>query len=181
MVHNAQLEQAMHRANEIAVALQGRHLKGDIRSRLCAACFAISQQHHNSILILLSRNPPLQATAFALLRVLIESMVRGLWLCHVATDDQVESYTESGTYIKMPRMLKELGEATDTDAHRVLYKHWKSLSAYTHTGENQVQRWLMTENVEPSYSEPELLELVKLSGAIAEMALQTVLSTLSVK
>lgn len=181
MVHKAQLEQAKHRANEIAEALQGRHLKSDIRSRLCAACFAISQQHHNSILILLSRNPPLQATAFALLRVLAESTIRGLWLCHVATEEQVESYVESGTKLDMASMMKAVGKAADADAHGVIYKHWPSLSAYTHTGELQVQRWLMTEDVEPSYSEPELLELVKLSGAIAEMALQTVLSTLSVK
>jgi hypothetical protein len=179
MVHNAQLEQAMHRANEIAVALQGRHIKRDIRSRLCAACFAISQQHHNSILILLSRNPPLQATAFALLRVLIESTIRGLWLCHVATDEQVERYVESGAKLDMASMMTAVGKAADADAHGVIYKHWHSLSAYTHTAELQVQRWLMTEDIEPNYSEPEVLKVVELSGAVAEMALQAVLSNLT--
>ncbi|WP_332821104.1 DUF6988 family protein [Pseudomonas sp.] len=176
-----QLEQAKKRAIEIAEALHGRHIKGDLRSRLCAACFAVSQQHHNSILILLSRNPPLQATAFALLRPLTESTIRGLWLSHVATDEQVESYVQSGTKLDMASMITLVGKAAGVIAHQAIYRHWPSLSAYTHTGEHQVQRWLMTENIEPSYSASELSELVNLAGVVAELAFQAVLAISSAK
>lgn len=48
------LSQAIPRANEIAEALNGRRINADLRSRLCAACYAVSQQHYNSILILLA-------------------------------------------------------------------------------------------------------------------------------
>ncbi|WP_054889506.1 hypothetical protein [Pseudomonas sp. NBRC 111118] len=181
MVEKTQLDRARSRAFEIAEALHGRHINTDLRSKLCAACFAISQQHHNSILILLSCNPPLQASAFALLRPLVESTIRGLWLCHVATDEAVESYVHSGTKLDMASMLMAVGKAVDVDAHGAIYQHWGALSAYAHTGEHQVQRWLLTENIEPNYTESELAELVKLSGLVAEMGLQTVLSTLSVK
>lgn len=181
MEGNVPLEQAKKRAIEIAEALHGRHIKGDLRSRLCAACFAVSQQHHNSILILLSRNPPLQATAFALLRPLTESTIRGLWLSHVATDEQVESYVQSGTKLDMASMITLVGKAAGVIAHQAIYRHWPSLSAYTHTGEHQVQRWLMTENIEPSYSASELSELVNLAGVVAELAFQAVLAISSAK
>ncbi|WAG77696.1 hypothetical protein LMK08_20365 [Metapseudomonas furukawaii] len=176
-----QLEQAKQRAIEIAEALHGRHIKGDLRSRLCAACFAVSQEHHNSILILLSRNPPLQATAFALLRPLTESTIRGLWLSHVATDEQVENYVQSGTKLDMTSMITLVGKAAGGNAHQTIYRHWSSLSAYTHTGEHQVQRWLLTENIEPSYSASALSELVNLTGVVAELAFQAVVAISSAK
>jgi hypothetical protein len=181
MEGNMQLEQAKQRAIEIAEVLHGRHIKRDLRSRLCAACFAVSQQHHNSILILLSRNPPLQATAFALLRLLTESTFKGLWLFHVASDEQVENYVQSGTKLDMASMITSVGKAAGVNEHQAIYKHWHSLSAYTHTAEFQVQRWLTTENIEPGYSASELSELVNLSGVVAELAFQTVLSISSAR
>lgn len=175
------LKQAKQRATEIAETLRDHHIKGDLRSRVSAACFAVSQQHHNSVLILLSRNPPLQATAFALLRPLTESTIRGLWLSKVASDEQVENYTQSGTKLDMASMITAVGKAAGLNAHQAIYKHWHSLSAYTHTGEHQVQRWLVTENIEPSYSAAELAELVKLSCGIAELAFQGVLAISSMQ
>lgn len=175
------LSQAIPRANEIAEALNGRRINADLRSRLCAACYAVSQQHYNSILILLAHTPPLQATAFALLRPLTESTMRGLWLSHVASDEQVQTYIQSGTKLDMASMIKAVGKAVGLNAHHAIYTHWHSLSAYTHTGEHQVQRWLQTENIEPCYSDSELSELVKLSCCIAELSLQGVLAISSMR
>lgn len=73
-----ELDQAIQRATEIAKNLHGRGIKAGLSSRLFAACFAVSQQHHNYVLVLLARNPPLQAMACALLRLLIESTIRDL-------------------------------------------------------------------------------------------------------
>lgn len=176
-----ELEQAFQRATEIADTLHGRRIKGDLRSKLCAACFAVSQQHHNSVLVLLARNPPLQATAFALLRPLTESTIRGLWLSHVASDEQVQIYCQSGTKLDMASMITAVGKAAGLNAHQAIYRHWHSLSAYTHTGEHQVQRWLVTDNIEPCYSASELSELVKLSCGIAELAFQGVLTISSMQ
>lgn len=137
------LSLAIKEANWIAERLHGRRFRNDLRSRVAAACFAVSQQHHNSILILLSRRPSLQATGFALLRPLVESVIRGLWLSHVATEDQVKEYVNSGTKLDMASMMKSLDKLTGLDAYRGLYvKNWRVLSGYTHTGELQVQRWL---------------------------------------
>ncbi len=176
MRRDAQLEQARHRAIEIAETLCGRRLQVDPRSKLSAACFAVAQQHHNAILILLSREPPLEATAFALLRPLVESAIRGLWLSHVATNEQVKDYVLVGAKLDMASMLIAVGKVASVNAYAAIYKHWPSLSGYTHTGEDQVQRWLRTEHIEPAYSKAELSELIQLSGGVAELVFQAVLA-----
>ena len=174
------LSKAIDKANDLATRLNGRRINGDYRSRVAATCFAVSQQHHNSILILLSRNPPLQATAFALLRPLVESVIRGLWLSHIATDTQVEDYVNSGTKLDMASMMKKLDSVTELTAFQSIYKdNWSSLSAYTHTGELQVQPWFKTNDIEPSYSEAEISELIRLSGLTAELAFQAVVAITS--
>ena len=171
-----QLLKAIKQANEFARKLHGRRLNGDLRSKLAASCFAVAQQHHNSILILLSNNPPLQATSFALLRILLESVIRGSWLSHVATDDEVEKFMHAGTKLDMASMMRDLCNFADLTAHKSISKHWSALCAYTHTGELQVQRWLQTKDIEPNYSDQEISELIKLSGFAASLAFKSVLA-----
>ncbi len=170
------LSTAIDEASHFAEKLYLRRVKNDLRSRTVAACLAVSQQHHNSILILLSRKPPLEATSFALLRLLVESVTRGLWLSHVATDAQVNEYARSGTKLDMASMMKKLDEVTGLNSYKALYqKNWSVLSAFTHTGELQVQRWLKSPHVEPQYSQEEILELIKLSSLTAKLAFQALL------
>jgi hypothetical protein len=178
---DVQLSKAINDANSFSEILYRRRFKNDLRSRVVAACLAVSQQHHNSVLILLSRKPPLESSSFALLRPLVESVIRGLWLNHVATDAQVDEYARSGTKLDMASMMKKLDEVTGLNSHQGLYKkNWSVLSAYTHTGELQVQRWLTTRHVEPKYSKEEVLELIELSGLVAGLAFQT-LSAISLE
>lgn len=170
------LNAAIGEANWIAGLLEGRRINNDLRSRIAAACFAVAQQHHNSILILLARCSPLEATSFALLRPLVESVIRGLWILHAATDDQVREYADSGTKLDMASMMKILDRNTMLNSHDGLYKNiWRTLSAYTHTGELQVQRWLKTAHIEPAYSIEEVAELIELSSLIGRLAFEAVI------
>lgn len=163
------LQVTIERANEIAESLHGLSAPFDDRTRTALACFAISQQHYNSILLLLSNQQPLEATAFALLRPLTESMIRGTWILYCATDDQVDTFTTEGTKLDMASMMKQVGSAISKDLHGTIYQHWHSLSAYTHTGEHQVQRWLTTKDIEPKYSEKEIEELLRIVTGIMEL------------
>lgn len=153
------LVEAQAEANAIAESLHGLKLRGDPRSRVSLACFAIAQQHHSAMLILLANSPPLAATAFALLRPLMEAMLRGEWVSHCATDDQVKSFAMGGKkQVDMSSVISELGKKlNDPNAHSVLYKQtWAVVSAYTHTYENQVQHWLAVNDVAPSYTAEEI-------------------------
>ncbi len=153
------LSEARAEANAIAESLHGLKLCGDPRSRVALACFAVAQQHHASMLVLLANSPPLAATAFALLRPLMEALLRGEWVSHCATDDQVKSFAMGGRkQVDMSSVISELGKKlNDPNAHAVLYKKtWAVVSAYTHTYENQVQHWLSVEDVAPSYTAEEV-------------------------
>jgi len=157
------LDEAQEEANQIAQSLHGMELRGDPRSRVALACFAIAQQHHAAILILLANKPPLQATAFALLRPLMEAALRGEWISHCATDEQVKSFAMGGKkQLDMSSLIGALGKKlNDPKAHDVLYqKTWPVVSAYTHTYEHQVQHWLSIDEVSPTYTPEQLTWLL---------------------
>lgn len=149
------LNEAQTEANEIAQSLHGLQLPNDPRTRVAFACFAVAKQHHASLLILLANDPPLQATAFALLRPLLEATLRGEWISHCATDDQVKTFALGGKkQLDMSSLVSELGKKlSDWNAHAVLYKRtWPIISAYTHTYEHQIQPWLFASEVCPNYT-----------------------------
>lgn len=128
---------------------------------------------------MLSNRPPLEATAFALLRPLLEATMRGLWLSHCATDEQVENFV-SPTRKQLDAASIQLAidkTVANGSAHTAIYKkHWSALSAYTHTGEHQVQRWLTTKDVEPAYSTAEVSELIKLAGLTMQLTASAVMA-----
>ncbi len=76
----------------------------------------------------------------------------------------------------MIQRLFILYAALGLSSHQSIYKNWSALSAYTHTGELQVQRWLKTNDIEPNYTESEVSELIKVSGLIAGLAYRAVLA-----
>ena len=161
-------------ANRIAAELHGLALKSDLRSRTAAACFAVAQQHQSAILLLLHNQPPMHATAFALLRPLVEATNRGLWLSHCADDEQIRNFVDpQRKQLDAASVMIAIDRAVacgSLGSHKTIYqKHWSALCAYTHTGEHQIQRWMKTENVEPTYSAIEICELISLSTSLAEL------------
>lgn len=164
MSYEKVLSESRELAEYISKHLYGLHLKSDIRSRTAAACFAIAQQHHTSILILLSNKPALEATSLGLLRLLLEATYRGLWISHCATDQQIENFISGNQkQIDMKSVINGLSKLyiDDNESASKLYTNaWKTLSAYTHTYEFQIQRWLTTNLVEPKYQPDEIIELL---------------------
>jgi hypothetical protein len=59
------------------------------RVRAAAASFGIARDHHGSIVHLMKWS--LHSSSFALLRGLFEAYVRGLWLRHCATEQQIDA------------------------------------------------------------------------------------------
>ncbi|EHR70792.1 hypothetical protein BurJ1DRAFT_1945 [Burkholderiales bacterium JOSHI_001] len=148
------LDEAKLQAEQYGTLLHGLRLKVDARRRVALACFAIAQQHHSAILILMDRPAPLHATAFALLRPLMEATLRGEWVLHCASDEQVTNFALGGrSQMDMASVIRALEKLhPESEAHRILYQdNWKIFSAYTHTYEHQVQHWLADAEVCPSY------------------------------
>lgn len=76
------------------------------RVQAAAGCFAIAQDHHHAIVILL--NSQLYASAFALVRCGFDAYVRGEWLSTCATDVQVDLFLKCERPPEIGPMITEL-------------------------------------------------------------------------
>jgi len=114
----------------------------------------LSLDHAMGALILIGNG--LGTSALSLLRPQYESLVRGIWLLHAATDTWVDKLGEPLTVESARRanegpmlaeMLKQL-DASEAPAHIVeqlrQFKDvsWKALSSYTHGGLHPLARTL---------------------------------------
>lgn len=155
-----------HLANGVEVAANDRN-------RAAGASFAIAQDHHHAIVFLLKNT--FQSSSFALVRCLFEAYLRGLWLKHCATDDQVQGFIQGSEPPKT--MIAEI-EATPAFGEGVLSRikkaSWNTMCAFTHTGGLHLQRWQTADAIEPNFDVGELeecLNAAELFGAMATLEL----------
>lgn len=143
------------------------------KSRAAAACFCIAQDHHAAIVFLMKNT--FYSSSFALLRILFEAYLRGLWLKHCASDAQVSAFFRGD---EPPRTMIAEIESTETFTSGVLSRikknNWSAMCAFTHTGGLHLQRWQSQEAVEPTFAPEELEECLnsaELFGAMAGLEL----------
>lgn len=176
------LAAAREEARALGERLHGKALKSDLRSRVALGCFAIAQQHHSGIVVLLNHPLPLQASAFALLRPLAEATFRGFWVARCASDEKVENVlTGDKKQIDTATIVRELLEAAGQGGtHAGFYSRaWPRLSVYTHTYEESLAPWLRGPDIEPTFKDEELLALLKRASLSAQIIEAGVLSLLA--
>ena len=128
-----------------------------------------------AIIILLERKLP--GPAWTLARPLRESFVRGVWVLHCASDEQVEDF-RNGKCPSFPELLKAMDDHDEAKLHadwiRANLENTTILNDFTHGGIEHVLRRI-TENdektlsgtvVEPNYPEHELEYLVGLGTEV---------------
>ncbi len=165
---------ALRRASELgetlAHKLNEKQLPQSTRNRVAGACFAVAMDHQQAVVVLLERHPPFYSSAFSLVRPVYESYVRGLWLSHCATDEQVDSFSQGDKPPDMASLVAEVERVGDFEGKQLsgIYKRsWSALSSYTHTGALQVQRWNTADAIEPMYPASEVSEVISFTSAIA--------------
>ncbi len=136
------------------------------RSRLAVSCFCVALEHHRAILLLISHN--LHGSARALVRVLFDAFIRGLWLLRCATDDDLEYFKkEDKLKKKVEDLIKDI-EKRSGDNKMILpmikSKTWSAMSSYTHTGMSQLSRYNSSEAIGPNYKEDEILEALNFAN-----------------
>lgn len=170
----------MHAATEHAALLEliawidqhtsGVTLPADERSMLAIGCFDVALEHQAAIALLYSSS--LYGSSFALLRVLAESLVRGLWLLHCATDAQLQKF-KKGRIGQFDTLVEEFEAKIDTPTGILSsFKDsaWSALNGFTHTGFHQVSRRHSQGKVQPSYPERELANALGVAGALGLVA-----------
>jgi uncharacterized protein DUF6988 len=120
-------------------------------------------EHHEAILLLIRSG--LVGSAFALVRSLIEILVRGVWITTCATELQVKKFREQD---KLDLSFAEMSDTIDNTCgidffHDFKVRSWKALNSYTHTGILQLGRRFSGHKVEPSYTDGEQTEVIRTS------------------
>ena len=149
---------------------------GNLRARVAAPFFLITLDHYDAILTLLSRNPKICSSAFSLMRLVFETYIRGEWLMYCASSRQIENFASDKNFqfLSMLDMIDAIETKVSFDQKYLsstYKKHWKNtLCDYTHTGILHVQRWNNVDSIEPSYSDEEVIEVVRFAKGYALLA-----------
>ena len=155
------------------LALHEKTLQATLRNRAAISLLGIAIDHQNAIVELLRRAQPIRSSALALVRPTFETFVRGTWLLHCATDQQVEAFAKDLLPLNMASMVQDLDEAVFIGSQKlqpVYADFWARMCSFTHSGGLQIQRWNTDTSIEPNYDEAELVEAVDFATAIAIQA-----------
>lgn len=153
-----------------------REHQNEDRGRLLMSYVHVALEHHRSLLLLVEKR--LYGSAFALLRVLYEAVLRGLWFGHCANDSEINSFLSEKNFKFLP--AKKMAEAVDTALKLGTYfqnihtsPFFNAMSGYTHTGTHQISRRLKPDIVTWNYEEGEILEVLHNSNCIVLMNMRS--------
>lgn len=155
----------------IDINTSGITLPADERSLLATGCFDVAIEHQAAIASL--HSVELFGSMFALLRVLTESLVRGLWLQKCATKDELDKF-KKGRLSKDFGMLVQEVEAAIGTPNGILtgFKKlaWSSLNDFTHTGYIQISRRHLPGQIKASYPNDDIQKALGVAGAFGLVA-----------
>jgi hypothetical protein len=106
-------------------------------------------------------------SAFALVRPLVETMLRTLWINALATPSQIEGASQDKDIF--PAMSRMLGEIDQTYATGGLFQtfkgsNWEAMCSYAHSGARQIARRFTNGEVKPSYRDGAILEVLNVTN-----------------
>ena len=158
------LVQSLHQiTNELTIA-------SDDRTRLGVGCLQISATHHQSIVLLIEHN--CHASAFALLRPLFESFIRGVWIIRKASEEELQRYKSDCSFgldnlFKAVITLDKYDESSFKNINPSMINTMHSL---THAGFSANVRHQTESGIESNYTCEELRNLLDFSNVIAKIA-----------
>ncbi|MCX7246313.1 MAG: hypothetical protein NTX31_01325 [Burkholderiales bacterium] len=159
----------------ITQRLDGLDISRERRVLLAVSCYDVVIEHHVGIVVLLRSR--INGSAFALVRPLFETFVRGVWLRHCATDEQIDLYVGDKLGLKFWQLLQAV-EKVDGFEGKVLSglkkNAWDAMNSYTHGGIRQAERRTNGAYIEPAFSLEEIVEIIKLAGSFALLAFQQI-------
>lgn len=147
--------------------IDGLEIKADERLRLAAGCLDVALEHHKAIVLLVSYS--LYGSAFALVRLLFEAYVRGIWLHGCASNSDIERFKAGKLNKTFSALIQEV-EGLDGFNIGALSAAkstaWRAMNSYTHSGYFQVVRRNTETTIEPNYTEDEIMEVLNFANAV---------------
>lgn len=142
------------------------------RERLALACFDIAIEHHASIVLLVQSQ--LYGSAFALLRVEFEALVRGMWLRHAASPHDIELFLKDKVNLSFKELIGSI-EETSSFKHEMMSvikeAHWSIFNSFTHTGVEALKRRIGAKTTGfDNYNEDDVCKGLRMAGLMAGFA-----------
>ena len=139
---------------------------GATKTTLLGAYVDITLEHDEAISVLIKAK--LFGSAFALVRPLVETMARALWINAVATPTQIEKAGEDDKNV-FPKMSQMLDDIELKYADGKLYQQfkgtsWRAMCSYTHSGVLPIGRRFTNGDVKHSYGEGEIVEVLNVTN-----------------
>lgn len=168
---SSRVEEEIKRANQFGdeienlVVAKGECPTGD-RNTLLIAYWSIIFDHHRGVLCLLSNK--FFGSAFALVRPIVEAAVRA-HVVIMGSEEDVQNLRQDEYRTNFGRVGKEIDAAFGTgDFFENLLKGARNaLHSYTHAGLLQVGRRFSGTDLTPSYSETEIIEVIRTTSSAA--------------
>jgi hypothetical protein len=162
-------------SNWIAERLNGLEITGERRIFLAVFCYDVVVEHQVGITVL--ARDRINGSAFALVRPLFDTFVRGAWLRHCATDQQIDKYVKDRLDLKFGELLDQVESVDGFQSgvfSRLKKKTWRAMNSYTHGGIQQAGRRRSGAYIEPDFPPESVIEVIKLAGSFALLAFQQI-------
>jgi hypothetical protein len=148
--------------------LDGLDIPKKSRSLISVGCHDVVIEHHCGISLLIKSK--IYASAFALVRPLFETFVRGVWLKNCASDDELKKFNDDSLNKKFGVLLRDI-EKLDGFSSKVLShlkeQAWSEMCGFTHGGIQQIGRRVLNNEIFPDFRESEIVEVLRLTQAFS--------------
>jgi hypothetical protein len=159
--HLKRSEGVAHFCDDLLADIRVQH---STQAVLALASFHQVFEHHIAIITLLKSN--YAGSAFTLLRPIWEGLLRGLWLLHVATNEQIDILLKDDKFPPRKCMQEAIASAHEKFdraglARIVGEKTWDAMCSYAHGGTRPLLRRIEAEATTAVYSDEEKAELLR--------------------
>jgi len=163
-------------ATEIKRVITPLKYSDDEWSTTVAAFIDQALEHHAAIILLI--RSALFGSAFALLRSLVEIVVRGVWIATCATDAEIKRFREKD---EIDHTFDDMAKAIDAACgidyfHDLKTKTWDALNSYAHTGILQLGRRFTGDKINPSYKDEEKTQVIRVGTTMLLMIVRPFLA-----
>ena len=149
----------------------GINLPSDEKSLLASGCFDSAIEHQAAIALLY--NSSLYGSMLSLLRVITESLVRGLWILNCATEKEIAQFKKGKLEKHFGTLINEYEtKIGDSDGILSQFKKtsWSPMNGFLHTGFIQVSRRHSPGKLGGNYDQIELSHALGVAGALGLIA-----------
>ena len=151
--------------------LQRHEYPRDTKSLLLMAYIDIALEHHEAIWLLAKAK--LNGSAFAMVRLVFDTMFRALWINKVANEQQIEQASRDELDFPMGKICDDIKQGYFSDRPpeeaqlfdkilQLLKETWGSMCSYTHSGGLQLVRRFTGDDLKPNYDDGAIVEALNL-------------------